>query len=208
MYIQVMYQLPNDLLAFITSDDDGNRTGEVPRNILLDVDIQRDLRNISGASDCFGCHADGALPAVDETRSAWQQYLSGLSADDPERPTALESAATAYARHPPPSTFQALTRSQNDHYADLLRQLGIALNEPEPIGATGRDHQHGMVGMARAAAYFGVSPERLRTELPRMDPRLREMEADPVDANTFRNAYHDSLCLLHAGRAVRPRDCP
>jgi hypothetical protein len=80
---------------------------------------------------------------------------------------------------------------------------------PDPISRVYLDFQLGNVGLAAAAAEFGVEPEVLRENLDLLDARLGPLSTQDghVNRNIMDATFLDSVCQLQAVQRNRPAGC-
>ena len=161
---EIIYTLPNGLLAYALFNNKGERQDEAP------VDIVRDFLSpvppspiIQNPVSCFRCHAAGILEARDEVRAHVLQNGSEFGIDDIERVRDLYRPATSN---------KAIFKVDNAQHEEALKKLGISKDRPDPISSI-RDEYRFNWDAKKVASLIFVSEERFLTRLDQSS-ELRE----------------------------------
>jgi hypothetical protein len=188
--ILAIYPRTNGMLAFAVFDADGSRREE--SELIFDT-LQRDFVARSGIS-CFGCHAQGLLPLVDEVRG----FVLGSSAD--WEPSLVASVAALY---PPAEQFAAAVVADSAVYESAVSRLGVDLVSSDPISDLALEFDADLTP-ANVAAELRVSEEWLASEAARLDRRLA---TGRVTRRDFEAVYGEVNCMATAGALNRPEGC-
>lgn len=196
---EVIFTLPNGMLAFALLSADGQRVAALPKCV---VDFSCVEPRAEVSMTCRGCHATGLHDAVDQVRAF------ATANPDQFEPGML---AQIQAQYPIPSDFAAVLAADDRRHADARRASGIAEQSLDNIGAQYFRFASQPLDLRRAAAELGASPDELASALRAMGPtrpgieRLLEPGAS-IDRDTFTAHLTALACALPAQRN-RPVAC-
>lgn len=154
---EMIYHLPNGLLAFFVADGAGRRIDRAPVEIVSDP--QRPEKAVEAGLSCFACHAAGFIPKADQVRAHVLQNAQAFARED------LETIKAIYA---PDARLRGLVAEDSRRYLQALEKLGGKKDGAEPITAVTLRYE-ASVDLAAAAAETGLRAadfaERLRRSL-------------------------------------------
>ena len=187
---EVIYSLPNGLLAFALFDRRGRR---------LDVDapqaiVQDGARAISNALSCMKCHAGGLLPAEDDLRARHQALLSDARTDD------------LYAD---PTHLKFLLEQDNEAFAAAVLRAGVSpLHAAPPVNVVAARFEAD-VTLGEVAGLLGVSDESLSDTLQALpaDHPLRPLvTTGRASRESLLERFSDLVLLGRFGRPLPARE--
>jgi hypothetical protein len=192
--MHAMFPLPNGLLAFYSTDADGQRIGT---SLVLESPPDVDKRAHNAAS-CFGCHQRGTIQFRDD-------LLPRLDAEGGVGYRERESIAEVYG------SLRALNRALSDDtdaYGEALARVGLSLDERDPISIAYFEFQ--TLHRFAAAGELFVSAELLGARLGDLPPAIGALATDTatVGRERFASAYQTALCTLLGKARNRPVGCP
>lgn len=195
--MQVMYTLPNGMLAFMMADGQGNRVGRAESSLLRDP-LADDLSVEVGVGCMGGCHHTDGVFSVDDVLRDYA--LTGpVSADDRARIAQL---------YPERSVFDGLVRTDRERFFDARERLGAAFDEPDTVRRT-IDAFDAPLSLVRAATVMGISEEEFAQALDAAPGSfaapiraLRSGALVPRDA--FDAAYQQTVRAVGLGEPMRP----
>ncbi len=176
-----LFTLPNGLNAFAVFDADGELRGE--SDLLFDT-LQEDFVVRAGIS-CFGCHAGGLLPFVDEVRPFVEANPFEYTAE------VFEAVQDRYPRAE--EGFLQL-EADNVAYVGALERLGLSADLADPISTVALRYGADLSVSAMAASLLVSEADFLaaRSLLP------SALRRDRVGRGDFTAAYLEAFCSLHA----------
>lgn len=178
---EMIYHLPNGLLAFFVTDGGGRRIDRAPVEIVSDP--QRPDKAVEAGLSCFACHGAGFIPKSDQVRAHVLKNAQAFARADLE---------TVQALYPTDDKFRALVAQDSQRYLQALERLGVKKDGPEPLTAVTLRYE-GTLDLANAAAETGLPPtefaERLRRD-PALGRALGALLANgTVQRQTFLTAF-------------------
>lgn len=189
---EIIFHLPNGLLAFMLVDAAGTRIDKAPGDVVSDP--RRPDRLVETGLSCFSCHARGFLPKDDQVRA---HVLKNSGAF----PVAARRVVEAL--YVPATQFLRLQENDNERYARALEKAGVPASDEDPIAAVTLAYESvldlraatGELGQSSAdfAARLRQSPEVMRTLGPLLQP------GGVIQRQVFESAFRD---LRQADRAV------
>jgi mono/diheme cytochrome c family protein len=195
---EAIFTLPNGMLAYLISDQDGNLVED--SEILLDVS-QNNYRAVTSVS-CANCHASGFIPVIDEVRASVERNALRLIADGTLNQDQLEQLSAVYLR---PEVFKTRVEDESEaFYLNALRRADLPINGLEPVSSVFFRFDRDMK-LADAAGDLGVGVEQLRDVLNLLDPALNVLDGGTLDRDDFTAQYVDSLCRLSIANRNRPQ---
>jgi serine/threonine-protein kinase len=187
---EAIFQLPNQLLAYVIADENRNIAEE--SDILFDT-LQNDFVARTSVS-CSGCHAQGFQPVVDEVGPFVQRNRLDFNADD------FENVRDIYL---PAADFARVVEDDSTLYRQALSRAGVPTDVSDPVSDVflrfDRD-----VTLSVAAGDLGVTPDFLLRELNRLDPALGVLDTSTIDRDDFTDLYVASLCVLQVSSQNQP----
>lgn len=122
---EVLYSLPNGLMAGALFDAKGNRIDIADPNIVVDSESPVPPRpQIAAGISCHRCHANGINPLKDEIRSHVLAHADEFGVDDTERAKSLYKGQTS---------LNALFKIDNKLFQEALAKVGISAGSKDPI---------------------------------------------------------------------------
>jgi mono/diheme cytochrome c family protein len=195
---EAIFTLPNGMLAYLISDEDGNLVED--SDILLDVS-QNNFRAVTSVS-CANCHAAGFIPVIDEVRASVERNALRLIGDGTLNQDQLEQLSAVYLK---PEVFkQRVEEESESFYRSALRRADLPINGVEPVSSIFFRFDRDMK-LADAAGDLGVGVEQLRDTLNLLNPALNVLDGGTLDRDDFTAQYVDSLCRLSIANRNRPQ---
>ncbi len=196
-----IYTLPNGLQGYMLTGDGVDRDQSV---LALPTNVARDPGQLDGVVrvgiSCMTCHKDGINPRRDEF---WDFYNQGNNRNLYDADDHMQ--------------IEALLDNPDDSLADQerdaayfrlgLQNLGINLDNPEPISSTSWQFAH-KVSLLRAASEFGVSEDSLLIDLKRLQDRVAKnfgnLVSGHLSRDEFARSYKSAACLLLKNQDEQP----
>jgi mono/diheme cytochrome c family protein len=179
----VIFSLPNGMLAFIIADQNDNIVDE--SNLLLDT-FQDDFVARTSVS-CSNCHAQGFNMVTDEVREFVLSNRRRLDRDD------FEIVEEIYLD---PTEFAQFITEDSAFFQRSLELAGLPTTGADPVAANFRRFNVD-VDLPTAAGELGLTPEELDDFLNLLDPRLSPLrEGVAVDRDDFTDVFEESLCIM------------
>ncbi|TWU00912.1 SHD1 domain-containing protein [Stieleria varia] len=156
---EIIFQLPNGLLAFMLTDAEGRRIDRGPIEIVSDPK-QPDRRVVNGVS-CMSCHYGGFIQKSDEIR---RHVVANVSA--------YRNTDEILGLYPEDETAKQLIEKDTLGYLQALRSDQIGIDNPtrtgEPIVLIANRYQNEL-DLKQAAAEMGMGSHALLAELKRLN---------------------------------------
>jgi mono/diheme cytochrome c family protein len=179
----VIFTLPNGMLAFIIADANDNIVGE--SNLLLDT-FQDDFIARTAVS-CSNCHAQGFNMVTDEVREFVLENRRRLDRDD------FEIVEEIYLD---PSDFAEYIADDSAFFQSSLALAGLPTTGADPVAADFRRFNVA-IDLATAAGELGLTPEELDDFLNLLDPRLAPLRNGvDIAREDFTDVFEESLCIM------------
>lgn len=186
------YPLRNGLLAFAIFDADGTRIGS--SDVLLDFN-QNDFR-ARAATSCTQCHTAGPIDFVDAVRPFVEANPGAFEPD---------VVSTVQAIYPTAEEALQIVQADSSAYRSALIVADATGGSPvDPIGRTSLEFGNDLERVDVAADLL-VSVAALEASLSALPSFL---SADIIDRDDFAVVYAESACVVHAGNANHPVNCP
>lgn len=197
---EMIYSLPNGLMAFYVAANDGigSRLTEAPTDVVVDPTQVKSNGAVTNGVSCNGCHQRGMIQFTDTVRE-WVTE-NQLEYDD----QTFEDVQELY---PTNAGWNEIIAADNDYFQRSLAASGVPVDLRDPVTHLFLDFVAGQVLTPRAAGDLGVTPELLASNLNRLDPRMRNVENQGIDRELFEQVYVDSLCILQVSSENRPLNC-
>jgi len=194
---QVLFSLPNGLLAYGAFDDAGERIGLA--DTLFDPEGIESLIQV-GVS-CMRCHEGGVLALSDEVREH-------ALANPDEVGAAAEAAgfdfADVLALYPPSAALQQIIESDSAQYFAALTSAGAPAGGTEPISRAFLRFDRDVAARAVAASLL-VPEADFVASVNDLDPALSGLDNGfGVDRDDWDGLYLRTLCTLPNESANRP----
>jgi mono/diheme cytochrome c family protein len=179
---EMIFHLPNGLLAFLIVDGLGRRIDKAPGDIVSDP-LRPDQRVTAGLS-CMNCHARGLLPKADQVRAHVEKNRQAFTKAD------VESVLALYATK---DRFAALVDEDTTKYTKALATLAVKLDGDEPVNLVTRRYE-APLDLALAAAEMGTTVEWFREKLAKGLSEARAfgplaVKGGTVAREVFEDAY-------------------
>ena len=179
----VIFQLPNGMLAFILADANDNIVGE--SNLLLDT-FQGDFIARTAVS-CSNCHAQGFNMVTDEVREFVFENRRRLDRED------FEIVDEIYLA---PEEFAEYIADDSASFQSSLALAGLPTTGSDPVAANFRRFNVD-VDLQTAAGELGLAPDELEDFLNLLDPRLAPLrDGIGIDRDDFTDVFEESLCIM------------
>lgn len=175
---ELIFTLPNGLLAFALADSDGNR---VEQAAAFTNGPQLPLR----AS--FGRYASGVVVS-DEVREAASSgaFSERITAGDIDQ---------LFAIYLEPDQLSGVLDGDRESYADALARAEINMVAAEPISRAYAAFEAD-VDINIAAGDLMLTPDGLRRDLRELDRNMHVLESERVSRSEFTLSYRRSICTL------------
>ena len=158
---EIIFHLPNGLLAFMLTDATGKRIDRGPIEIVSDP-RQRDRTVVNGVS-CMSCHHSGLIPKSDEIRRHVQVNSSAYAGVD-----------HILDLYPESSVVDKHFVDDSKLYLDALARDEIAIRKPtqasEPIVLIANRYENEL-DLNLAAAELGLQPQEFKESLRKIEDR-------------------------------------
>ena len=153
---EVIFNLPNGLLAFAIFDREGKRIDKAPTNIVRDLQSP-DASVINGVS-CMRCHAAGIIPKQDEVRGHAEANARAFG----------DRLTTVLALSGEPKSLQEAFKEDQSRFREAIEKLGIkrASSAGEPVYNTARRFRDPL-DLTRAGAELGRTSEDFKKAIER-----------------------------------------
>jgi mono/diheme cytochrome c family protein len=195
---EVIFNLPNGLLAFMIFDREGNRIDKAPTNMVRDLQSP-DASVVNGIS-CVRCHADGIIPKQDEVRSHAVANKGAFG----------ERLKIIQALYPEPKALQEAFHEDQERYREAIAKLGVtrASAAGEPIYNTARRFREPL-DLRRASAEVGRTSADFQGYLNRLVSLQRQVgplrvAGGTVPREVFEQAFGSLVGPMEVGRHVAP----
>jgi WD40 repeat protein len=152
---EIIFHLPNGLLAYLLVNQAGQRIDTAPVEIVSDPS-RPDRRVVTGLS-CMGCHSQGMIDKDDQVRAHVQANPGAFTDDNREAILAL---------YPPPKEFLALLKEDGERFSRALTQAGVDPTEPDPIREVVLRYED-ILDLATVSAELGTTSDTLHQVLSR-----------------------------------------
>ena len=189
---EVIFTLPNGMLAFIIADANGNIVED--SDILLDTS-QNNFKAITAVS-CSNCHNTGFIPVVDEVRDVTLANSRdiGLNRDEVEQIEAI------YVK---PAEFASIVKADSEgFYQRALQGAELPIQGGDPVANTFLRFDQDIT-LRDAAGDLGVTPEDLDRTLGDLDPQLAVLgtsrdrpDGGTIDRDDFTAQFFAALCVM------------
>jgi len=182
---EVIFTLPNGMLAFLIADEDDNLVED--SDILLDTN-QNNFRAITSVS-CSNCHASGFIPVVDEVAAVSLRNARsiGLDRDEIEQLEALYVSPQEFAR--------TVKEDSESFYLSALQRAGLPTTGGDSVSNVFLRFEAD-IRLEDAAGDLGVTPQDLGDNLNLLDPVMSVLERGTISREDFTALYISSLCAL------------
>jgi len=182
---EVIFTLPNGMLAFLIADEDDNLVED--SDILLDTN-QNNFRAITSVS-CSNCHVSGFIPVVDEVApvSLRNARSIGLDRDEIEQLEALYVSPQEFAR--------TVKEDSESFYLSALQRAGLPTTGGDSVSNVFLRFDAD-IRLEDAAGDLGVTPKDLGDNLNLLDPVMSVLERGTISREDFTALYISSLCAL------------
>lgn len=187
---EAIFNLPNDLQAYIIVDAAGQRLDAAPINIVTDP--LQDDKTVHNGISCVSCHSEGIKFVEDELSdfvaasfdfdAATKELVDELYPDDSVFAQFVESDASTFVN------------------ADALVWPGGTSGPSEPVLHAFSNFDQN-VDLERAAAELGITTNSLLSQLGKLDPQLAALASGAVARETFEATFAEAVCLLNIGQA-------
>jgi len=197
---EMIYSLPNGLMAFFVAANDaaGTRLTEAPTDVVVDPTQVKNNGAVTNGVSCNGCHQRGMIQFEDAVRD--HVIENQLDFDQ----QTYEDVLDLYPSNP---EMLELVNLDSEYFQSSLKAAGVPVDLRDPVTHLFLDFVAGQVQTARAAGDLGVSPDFLKANLNRLDPRLGNVENEGIDRELFEQVYVDSLCILQVASDNQPLNC-
>ncbi|WP_235908690.1 c-type cytochrome domain-containing protein [Roseiconus nitratireducens] len=194
---EIIFQLPNGMLAYMLVDAEGKRIDKGPTSIVSDP-RQPDRAVVNGVS-CMSCHYGGFIQKSDEIR----QHVLANRAVYPRADDIL-------ALYPDSETVSAAIAKDTKAYLTALAASEIGIDQPtqagEPIVLASLRYNNEL-DLPLASAELGMTPESMLEELTKLsDSNLSRRvgsllrKGGVVKRETFVDSFFQLTNALNLGR--------
>ncbi|QDV45734.1 Planctomycete cytochrome C [Stieleria neptunia] len=194
---EIIFHLPNGMLAYMLVDAEGKRIDKGPTSIVSDP-RQPDRAVVNGVS-CMSCHYGGFIQKSDEVR----QHVLANKAAYPKADDILDL-------YPDAETLSAAIAKDTKAYLTALAASEIGIEQPtqagEPIVLASLRY-NGELDLPLASAELGVTPESMLEELRKLSDAnlIRRVgsllrKGGVVKRETFVDSFFQLANALKLGR--------
>ena len=142
---EMIFNLPNGLLAFMLVDAKGKRIDKAPGEIVADP--RRPDQRVEAGISCMSCHARGFLFKADQLRGHVEKNAEVFG---------KQILASVRATHPHKAKFQAQIDEDNHRYLKALEKFGVRDPDQEPVNLVAQRFEMTLDGPS-AAAELGLT---------------------------------------------------
>jgi hypothetical protein len=199
---EVIFNLPNGLLAYMLVDAKGRRIDKAPGEIVADP--RRPDQRVEAGLSCMSCHARGFLFKADQLRPHVEKNAQVFG---------KRVVAAVRAAHPHKPKFQAQIEEDNLRYLKALEKFGVRDPDQEPVNLVTQRFEMTLDGPA-AAAELGLTPMEFGAFLKRHPDLARVFGGLLVKGGTaqrqaFQENFSDMARRVESARAaLAPPDEP
>jgi len=191
---EMIFHLPNGLLAYLLVDAKGQRIDKGPTEIV--ADSRRPDQRVESGISCMSCHARGLLFKADQLRGHVEKNATAFGKAVVE---------TVRATHPRPAKFQAQIDEDNIRTLKSLAVFGVRDADQEPINLVTQRFEATLDG-ATAAAELGLTVEELATYVQQNPDQTRLFGTLLVKGGTVqRGVFQDNFPEM-SRRMIAARD--
>lgn len=178
---EIIFHLPNGLLAFLLVDAAGNRIDHAPTEIVSDP--KRPDRLVTNGISCFSCHVKGFIVKDDQVLPQLEKTWQRFSESDRGTLKAL------YGRQ---QRLKAFLQEDNRRLKRALLAAGVSDGEPEPIERVTLSHE-AIVDQSRAAAEIDLPVETLLQRIQEQPRTLRALSPLLTRAGTVQRQLFEEF---------------
>lgn len=153
---EMIFHLPNGLLAYMLVDAQGRRIDKAPGEIVADP--RRPDQRVETGISCMSCHARGLIFKADQMRAHVEKNAQVFG---------NQVVAAVRAIHPRQARFKAQVEEDNVVYLKALAAFGVRDPDQEPVNLVAQRFEATLDGRT-AAAELGLTVEEfgqfLKTE--------------------------------------------
>jgi mono/diheme cytochrome c family protein len=196
---EIIFSLPNGLLAFMLVDAKGRRLAKASPAIVSDP--HRPDRAVENGVSCMSCHARGLIPKSDQVRAHVERNPTAFTETEAE---------TIRALYPPEATLQGLYAKDNARFQRAVALTGARLTATEPVACLVGQFEKEL-DMTTAAAELGLAPEELASRLDQSATMARTLGSLKVPGGTvqrevFTEAFPGLVRELNMGTYLAPKE--
>jgi mono/diheme cytochrome c family protein len=193
---EVIFSLPNGLLAFLLVDANGKRLDKAPVAIVSDP--RRPDRAVENGVSCMSCHARGLIPKADQVRAHVERNPGAFS---------REEAGAVAALYPRDKKTAELFAQDNERFRQAVEKTGNRLTATEPVVTLVQQYEKEL-DLITAAAELGLRPQELSQRLEESADLARELgplrvSGGTVQRQVFNDAFPSLVRELRLGRSAR-----
>jgi formylglycine-generating enzyme required for sulfatase activity len=188
---EIIFNLPNDLQAYLLTKADGQRIDKGPINIVSDPK-QADRAVVNGIS-CMTCHTTGIIDKADQVRKSAETPGTFSKGD-------LEAILALYK---PRAEFTQLVKDDAERYTAAVRKTGAQISSTDPVVALAQRYEW-EVDLKLAAAEVGMKPDAFLQAIGRSAQLTRAFgplrnEGGTVQRQVVEAAFADLVRELEIG---------
>lgn len=192
---EIIFHLPNGLLAFLLVNGQGRRLDEGPVQI-VSVKGKPDPRVLNGIS-CMFCHSRGLIDKADQIRGHVLKNPQAFADVD---------AKTILALYPEEKRFSDLLREDTERFQHAVEATGAKLGGTDPVVALSERFE-AELDLTLAAVESGL-PERSFLRALELSPRLAQrlgalkLPGGTVQRQVFVECFEDVVETLRLGTSL------
>jgi hypothetical protein len=194
---EMIFHLPNGLLAYYLADRGGRRIEKAPVDIVSDP--EKPDKTVEAGLSCFRCHNAGLIPKADQVRAHVLKNPQAFAKEDVELVKAL---------YRPEAKLKGLIDQDNKRYHEALEKIGAKTDKTEAI-TTVTQHYEAVVDVTAAAAETGMSAAEFAERLGKSPDLSRSLGAlrakgGSVQREAFAAAFADIAKEFRLGSEPSP----
>jgi mono/diheme cytochrome c family protein len=192
---EIIFHLPNGLLAYMLVDGQGKRIDKAPVEIVADP--RRPDQRVQTGISCMSCHARGFLFKADQVRGHVEKNVPIFG---------VEVVNAVRQTHPRPARLQAQIDEDNRRYLKALEPFGVRDPDQEPINLVTQRFE-ATLDARTAAAELGLKVEELGPLLHQAPEQARILgsllqEGGTAQRAVFEEHFPELARRVSASRAV------
>ena len=194
---EMIFKLPNGMMAFYLSEANGNTIHQGPTAIVNNPKGPAELlTNIVNGLSCFSCHKGGIIDKKDQVRAYALQNGAQFGAQQRDKILALYTA---------PEIFSGIMAQDSKTYTDALAMLQITSTDEDPINLSFQYYNSNLT-LSRVAAELNSTADAVKAfllEAPFLSTwNALSVPGGSISRNDFNDLYREALLRLDVNQQV------